>query len=94
MVVVGEESQPEAGAELTSEFGVQERAARSAVAVLQQLAAANDVRSSALDLAIDAHLAPPLAGLAAATATAMFTAGYLALASGIDPSAPRPGELL
>jgi glucose/mannose-6-phosphate isomerase len=94
LVVVGVDSQPEVGAEPAGEFGSEERAARSAVATLEQLAAATDVRSSTLDLAIDTHNSPPLPGLAAATATAMFTASYLALASGIDPSAPRPGELL
>lgn len=40
-----------------------------------------------------APAAPPLVRFAAATATGDFAASYLALARGVDPSAPRLGEL-
>lgn len=42
---------------------------------------------------IDVPQAPPLVRFAAAAATGDFAAAYLALARGVDPSAPRLGEL-
>jgi hypothetical protein len=47
------------------------------------------VRSSVVDL----PMGTPLTRLAAAHAFGMFTATYLALGLGIDPSAARPGEV-
>jgi hypothetical protein len=42
---------------------------------------------------VDVPLGPPLVRFGAASAFGDFTAAYLALGMGIDPSPPRPGEL-
>jgi glucose/mannose-6-phosphate isomerase len=64
-------------------------AARRAGAALSELAAARGVGSSRIDV----PQAPALVRFAAATAVGDFAAAYLALGRGIDPSAPRLGEL-
>ena len=94
MVIIGDEGEPDPNGQLSSsELQLDERAARSAASALQQLASATDVRVSALDLAVDPRTSTPLTRLACASDTGMYTAAYLALASGIDPSAPWPAEL-
>lgn len=65
-------------------------AARRAADALHGVATQRGLRSSAVDV----PLGPPLARFAAASAFGDFTATYLALASGLDPSEPRPGELM
>jgi hypothetical protein len=64
-------------------------AGRRAGSALAGLAASRGIGSSRI-LVPDA---PPLVRFAAASATGDFAATYLALARGIDPSAPRLGEL-
>ena len=64
-------------------------AGRRAASALAGLAASRSIGSSRI-LVPDA---PPLVRFAAASATGDFAATYLALARGIDPSAPRLGEL-
>jgi glucose/mannose-6-phosphate isomerase len=66
-----------------------EVAAQRAAAALHRIASQRGLRSSVVDVPRGAHLAR----FAAATAFGAFTATYLALGRGIDPSAPRPGEL-
>jgi glucose/mannose-6-phosphate isomerase len=95
MVIIGDDGEPGPPGRLSSsELQLDELAARRAASALHQLATATDVRSSSLDLAVDPRTSTPLTRLAAASAAGMFTATYLALASGIDPSAPRPGEVM
>lgn len=95
MVIIGDDGEPGPPGELSSsELQLDELAARRAASALHQLATAAGVRSSSLDLAVDPRTSTPLTRLAAASAAGMFTATYLALATGIDPSAPRPGEVL
>jgi glucose/mannose-6-phosphate isomerase len=96
MVVIGDDGEPDdplSGPRSSSELQLDERAARRASAALHELAAASGVRSSAFDLVVDPRVAAPLTRLAAVSTTGMFAASYLALASGLDPSAPRPGEI-
>jgi hypothetical protein len=69
--------------------GLGELAGRRAGSALAGLAASRSIGVSRM-LVPDA---PPLVRFAAATATGDFAATYLALARGIDPSAPRLGEL-
>jgi len=64
-------------------------AARRAGAALAGLAASRGIGCSRVMV----PSAPPLIRFAAAAATGDFAATYLALARGIDPSAPRLGEL-
>jgi hypothetical protein len=64
-------------------------AGRRAASALAGLAASRSIGSSRI-LVPDA---PPLVRFAAASATGDFAATYLALARGIDPCAPRLGEL-
>jgi len=78
----------------SGEHQLDELAARRAASDLHRLAAATDVRSSTLDLVVGGPASSALTRLAAASAVGMFTATYLALASGVDPSAPRPGEVI
>jgi len=66
-----------------------EVAAQRAAAALHRIASQRGLRSSVVDVPRGAHLAR----FAAATAFGAFAATYLALGRGIDPSAPRPGEL-
>ncbi|MDQ2959408.1 MAG: hypothetical protein M3Y42_20905, partial [Actinomycetota bacterium] len=66
-----------------------EEAGRRAGAALAGLAVSRGIGLSRV-LVPDA---PPLVRFAAASATGDFAASYLALARGVDPSAPRLGEL-
>ncbi|MEO9239702.1 MAG: SIS domain-containing protein, partial [Jatrophihabitantaceae bacterium] len=69
--------------------GLGELAGRRAGSSLAGLAASRSIGVSRVQV----PNAPPLVRFAAATATGDFAATYLALARGIDPSAPRLGEL-
>ncbi|HST47420.1 SIS domain-containing protein [Jatrophihabitans sp.] len=69
--------------------GLGDDAGRRAASALAGLAASRSIGSSRI-LVPDA---PPLVRFAAASATGDFAATYLALARGIDPCAPRLGEL-
>ncbi|HET6209130.1 MAG TPA: SIS domain-containing protein [Jatrophihabitans sp.] len=69
--------------------GLGEEAGRRAGAALAGLATSRRIGVSRV-LVPDA---PPLVRFAAATASGDFAATYLALARGVDPSAPRLGEL-
>ena len=96
MVVIGDDGaadEPALGLRSSSELQLDELAARSAASALHQLAAAADVRSSTMPAVVDPRTSSALTRLAAASTVGLFAAGYLALASGIDPSAPRPGEI-
>lgn len=73
-----------------AQLQLDEMAALRASNSLQQVARDAGVRSSTIDL----PSGTPLTRLAAAHAFGMFTATYLALGLGIDPSAARPGEFL
>jgi glucose/mannose-6-phosphate isomerase len=64
-------------------------AARRAGSALAELASRRGIGCSRVQVPD----APPLVRFAAAAATGDFAATYLALARGIDPSAPRLGEL-
>lgn len=66
-----------------------EVAARRAAEALHRIATQRGLRSSTVDV----PGGPPLARFAGATLFGAFTATYLALGRGIDPSEPRPGEL-
>lgn len=66
-----------------------EVAARRAAEALHRIAQQRGLRSSTVDV----PAGPPLARFAAAALFGAFTATYLALGRGIDPSEPRPGEL-
>jgi hypothetical protein len=63
--------------------------ARRAADALHAIASQRGLRSSSVDV----PLGPPLIRFGAASAFGDFTAAYLALGMGIDPSPPRPGEL-
>lgn len=92
LVVIGDDGDaddPSLGPRSGAQIQLDEVAARRAAKALLEIAAAHGVRSSHVEV-------PALGGLArmaAATAFGDFTAAYLALGSGLDPSAPRPGEL-
>ncbi|MCW2522131.1 MAG: bifunctional glucose-6-phosphate/mannose-6-phosphate isomerase [Frankiales bacterium] len=66
-----------------------ELAARRAASALAELAASRGIGSSRIDVPD----APTLIRFGVAAATGDFAASYLALGRGIDPSAPRLGEL-
>jgi len=66
-----------------------EDAGRRAAAALADLAHSNGIGYSRIDVPV----APMLVRFAAAAAVGDFAAAYLAMARGIDPSAPRLGEL-
>jgi glucose/mannose-6-phosphate isomerase len=66
-----------------------EVAARRAAEALHRIATQRGLRSSTVDV----PAGPPLARFGAAALFGTFTATYLGLARGIDPSEPRPGEL-
>ncbi len=91
---MGDDADPSDGRS-SHELQLDELAARAAADALHQLATANDVHSSALDPSVDPRSSSTLVTrLASTSSVGLFTATYLALASGIDPSAPRAGELL
>ena len=90
LVTIGDEADDaDEPIEPTAHAQLDERAAQRAAAALHRIASERGLRSSAVDVPHSA----PLARFAAATAFGAFTATYLALGRGIDPSAPRPGEL-
>ena len=66
-----------------------EEAGRRAGAALAELAASRGIGQSRVDV----PEAEPVVRFAAASALGDFAATYLALARGVDPSAPRLGEL-
>jgi hypothetical protein len=66
-----------------------DEAGRRAAGSLAGLAASRGIGCSRVEV----PEAAPLVRFAAASATGEFAATYLALARGIDPSAPRLGEL-
>lgn len=67
-----------------------EVAARRAAAALHRIASQRGLRSSM----VDSGQGAPLARFAAATSFSGFTAAYLAFGRGMNPSEPRPGELI
>jgi hypothetical protein len=85
----GTADDPNLGPRSGATIQLDEVAARRAASALERIAAEHMVRASHVEVPPGA----PLARLAAATAFGDFTAAYLALGSGLDPSAPRPGEL-
>jgi hypothetical protein len=85
----GEEADEALGPPPQAPMYVDEVAAQRAAAALHRIASQRGLRSSTIDVG----QGPALARFAAATAFAGFTATYLALARGMDPSEPRPGEL-
>jgi glucose/mannose-6-phosphate isomerase len=92
LIVIGDEGDPDdlSAAERTvAESQLDDAAARRAGAVLSDVARGAGVRVSMVDV----PAGTALTRLAAAHAFGMFTATYLALGQGIDPSAPRFGEL-
>jgi glucose/mannose-6-phosphate isomerase len=66
-----------------------DEAGRRAASALAELASRSGIGCSRVAVPV----APPLVRFAAASATGDFAATYLALARGIDPCAPRLGEL-
>ncbi len=92
LLIIGDEGDPDdpaLGPRSSAELQLDEVAARRAAAALHGIATQRGLRSSTVDVP---H-GPPLARFAAATAFGDFTATYLALGLGIDPSEPLPGEL-
>jgi glucose/mannose-6-phosphate isomerase len=92
VVIIGDDGEPDdptLGPRTGAQIQLDEVAARRAAAALDAIAFQHGVRTSRVDV----PLGSPLARLAAATSFGDFTAAYLALGLGIDPSAPRPGEL-
>ncbi|MBV9821075.1 MAG: mannose-6-phosphate isomerase [Actinobacteria bacterium] len=88
LVLIGDDDRYGEPAE-SSWDGLGDDAGRRAAAALAGLAASRGIGNSRI-LVPDA---PPLVRFAAASATGDFAATYLALARGIDPCAPRLGEL-
>jgi glucose/mannose-6-phosphate isomerase len=91
LVIVGDDGEPDdpaLGLHLGAQLQLDEMSARRSAAALHEIATANGARSSRVDVPPGA----PLSRLAAAASLGSFTATYLALGSGIDPSMPRPGE--
>lgn len=88
LVLIGDDS-PFAEAPSEHISGLGEDAGRRAAAALAGLAVSRGIGLSRILV----PEAPALVRFAAATATGDFAASYLALARGIDPSAPRLGEL-
>jgi hypothetical protein len=94
LLTIGDEPDPEQpgpGERLASWQHVDptDLVARRAADALHAIASQRGLRSSSVEV----PLGPPLVRFAAASAFGDFTAAYLALGMGIDPSPPRPGEL-
>jgi glucose/mannose-6-phosphate isomerase len=94
LVTIGDESEPEGaedvpGPALNAHLQLDEMAAQRAAEALHRIAHQRGLRSSTVDVPHGAVLAR----FAAAAAFGAFTATYLALGRGIDPSEPKPGEL-
>ena len=87
LVVIGDDGtadDPLLGERPAASLQLDEVAARRCAAALRELAAASGVRASSVEV----PGGQPLARFAAATAFGDFTAAYLALGLGIDPSRP------
>ncbi len=92
LVTIGDDGDPldpVLGDRSVADVRLDELQSRRALEGLRDIARA----SGGHDSRVDVPVAPGMVRLAAATAFGSFTSAYLALASGIDPSAPRPGEL-
>ncbi len=90
LVTVGDEPDDALGPPSNAHPQIDDLAAQRAAAALHRIANQRGLRSSTIDVG----QGPPLARFAAATSFGAFTATYLALGLGKDPSAPRPGELI
>jgi glucose/mannose-6-phosphate isomerase len=93
LVIIGDDSDVEDLAlrpRSDAQLQLDELAALRASSALQQVARDAGVVSSVIEL----PPGTPLTRLGAAQAFGMFTATYLAFGRGIDPSAPRPGEVV
>ena len=88
LVLVGDD-EPYGGHAESKWDNLGDEAGRRAAGALAGLAASRGIGCSRVEV----PEAPPLVRFAAASATGEFAATYLALARGIDPSAPRLGEL-
>jgi hypothetical protein len=92
LLVIGDDREPEdpmLGSRSAAQVQLDDMAARRAAEALHELAMRAGNRSSSVEL----PAGEPLSRFGAAASFGMFTAAYLALGLGIDPSAPRPGEL-
>jgi glucose/mannose-6-phosphate isomerase len=92
LITIGDEGEPDddsLGERSGVHIQLDEVAARRAAEALHRIATQRGLRSSTVDV----PSGPPLARFAAASLFGTFTATYLALGRGIDPSEPRPGEL-
>ena len=92
LVIIGDDGEPDdpaLGLHSGAQLQLDEMSARRSAAALHEIARAHGARSSRVDVPPGA----PLSRLAAASSLGSFTAAYLALGSGLDPSMPRPGEL-
>jgi hypothetical protein len=92
LITIGDDSDPDdesLGERVGENVQLDEVAARRAAEALHRIATQRGLRSSMVDV----PPGPPLARFAGATLFGAFTATYLALGRGIDPSEPRPGEL-
>jgi glucose/mannose-6-phosphate isomerase len=93
LVTVGDDGAPDdpaLGERTGAEVQLDEIAGRRAAAALHGIATQRGLRSSRVDAPLTGTA---LTRFAAATQFGDFTAAYLALGFGIDPSEPRPGEL-
>jgi len=92
LVTIGDDGDPDddsLGERSGVHIQLDEVAARRAAEALHRIATQRGLRASTVDV----PPGPPLARFAAATLFGTFTATFLALGRGIDPSEPRPGEL-
>jgi hypothetical protein len=92
LVTIGDDGDPDdesLGPRSGVHIQLDEVAARRAAEALHRIASQRGLRSSTVDVPAGA----PLARFAAASLFGTFTATYLALGRGIDPSEARPGEL-
>jgi glucose/mannose-6-phosphate isomerase len=91
VVVIGDDGEaedPALGSRSIAQLQLDEVASRRTASALHELAGRAGARSSTVDVPAGAALTR----FAAATAFGMFTATYLALGLGIDPSGAYPGE--
>ena len=94
LVTVGDDGSPDdpsLGERTDAQVQLDEVAGRRAAAALHGIAGQRGLRSTRVDVG---SATAPLARFAAATQFGDFTATYLALGLGIDPSELRPGEIL
>jgi glucose/mannose-6-phosphate isomerase len=91
LVTIGDDGDPldpALGQQSDAQVQLDEFAARNAAATLRDIAASRGLRAAT----IEAPTGRTLARFASATAFADFTAAYVALGRGIDPSERAPGE--